>query len=390
MKRIAVASIDNIHNFGDDILGTTTAWIIENFTDSEVIRMQFSPGKESELRTMPITFLASALLLHATGKLPESAMKHFIRNKGVKIRTYKYYSRMLSSCDGIVTAVGMFKFTSQDHSYLFNTLCETATKLNKPLCISAASICDKDETSILCNQLFDCFNYPALKMITTRDGIDGLRRLNDSLSEREIIRDYVGDPALWIPEVYSIIPPKNREVIGIGLLRKNIFQSYRGPNSISENRLIEVYIELIEEFKKRGIKWQLFCNGMAGDYNVGVEILERLGLPEDYLAKCPENAEDLINTISKYKAVVGGRFHSCLISYALDIPVIGMDWDNKLRCFFNSTNRAGYLVDEDHLDGEYIAETVLKAGEEKYDPSIRDDLKQRTKKYLVEFVNSIC
>ncbi len=389
MKTIGVVCVDNINNCGDEILGAATDYIITHFTDADVCRIQFTPGKESVGRPYPLSFMLSALLFRVSASDPKSRLSFYVRDLGARIRTKNYYDHCFSRCDGIVTAVGMFKYSSQDFSYFFHSVTNRAARRHVPVYISAASIekpSESDDERYL--QLRSSLNNE-VKMITTRDGREGVKVLESYLESDGVIYDYVGDPALWIPEVYGIRKCGDRDTIGVGLLRKNIFQQYKGSKTITESRMLQVYCEVIEELEKRGIKWQLFSNGMKEDYEVGIEVLNCLGVSSSCLAERPRNARELIETISGYSAVIGGRFHSCLIPYSIDIPVIGMNWDDKLLRFFSTTGREAFLIDEQNMNGRYIVDKICEARCCSYDISQREMLKEKTKDYLIRFVEEI-
>ena len=69
-----------------------------------------------------------------------------------------------------------------------------------------------------------------------------------------------------MPEIFDI-HKQSSNIIGIGLIRRNIYQSY--GNKFSNEQLLNVYKQLIKELDKRNQEWLLFCNGMPDDYNFG-------------------------------------------------------------------------------------------------------------------------
>ena len=194
-------------------------------------------------------------------------------------------------------------------------------------------------------------------MITTRDGVKGVDRLKSFyVHNSDIILDYVGDPALYIPEKY-IISKRHTGRIGIGLIRSHIFKDY-SKVSVDEEAL---YISIINELEKRKYDWVLFCNGMEIDYNLGKRILKRLNLSSDKLLPRPSCGQDLVDIISSFQAVFCARFHACVTAFSTGIPFVGLVWDDKIR-FFAETMRVEYLFcDLNELDGFSIVNKLENA-----------------------------
>ena len=305
-----------------------------------------------------------------------------------RVRLTRFFTNEFSGLDGIVTAVGALKFSTQDFSFIFKILTEVATSLDIPVFFSAASIEKPNNGDWRYHQLVEALNMPCVKIITTRDGIDGVSRLSSGyVLNPDIVIDYVGDPALLIPDVYKIpLHFDNRDnLVGIGLVRRNIYKDY-GTDSIDEEM---IYISLIRELDKRGIDWVMFCNGMKADYAMGKHILSKLNLPSDKLLPRPLSAESYIDMIQHFDVIFCARFHACLTAYALGIPIVGLLWDDKLRFFAKIMGVEALFCEASQLDGVSISDKIIEAIDYDYDKSNLELYKHKTIDSIRMFCKSI-
>lgn len=306
-----------------------------------------------------------------------------------KIKLKSYYNKIIKKADKIVLPIGMLKFSSQNFSYVFDLITKIAEKYNKPILMSAMSIANPDENDLRYIQLKNAINRSSVWGITTRDGVDGLERLRKYyLTNEKIFSDYVGDPALWIPEVYGFdktMKTHERKIIGVNLIRKGIYASYK-EEVFSEEQLLSFYKELVKELEKRNYQWEFFCNGMNEDYQVGKEILSTLGLPLTKLAPIPSNADEYVNIVNKYNAVLGARLHSCITSVSLDIPVSGLLWDNKLHYFSKTMGIRHLFSTVKELKANLVVDKIESAISNRIDIENRDHYKNKTLSSIKKFI----
>lgn len=384
---IGIFSLETINNAGDEILGETTQWLVHQNADKiNVRRIQFSPDKHLLIGKYPVQLFLCKIIRIFADIFPQGNFKYKLLNAAYKIKLSRYYHDEMKQLDGVITAIGMLKFTTQNFSYLYDLLLKEAGMLRLPVMISAASIAEKNDEDWRCEQLKEVVKNPSLKIITTRDGRQGLERLKKEYPVRsDVFCDYVGDPALWIPEVYNVRKADGKRCIGINVIRSNIYLSYGGHTS--EDEMFDFYVKMISALYKKGESFKLFCNGITDDYEVGKKILQRLNLSDDYLCPKPENAKQFFSVISQFDIVFGARLHACLSSYALDIPVIGLLWDDKLRFFSDNAGIKNYFLEENQLIGEKAAELLINSRKYIYDHNIRDHYKNRTKESIGKFLN---
>lgn len=253
----------------------------------------------------------------------------------------------------------------------------------------AMNIQKYDDTSVRCKRLKKFANYENVKIISSRDGEYGVNRLNkDYIYNKKIKILPVGDPALWIPECYKINKSDNNNIVGINIIREGIFKDYSGD--ISENRVIKFYCELINAFENKNIPYKLFTNGMTDDYKTACNILRKLD-KNDKVSEIivPKNDLDNVKIISNFNKIVGARLHACICAYALDIPVVGFIWDEKLKHFALCNKIEDNFVSDKEFIADIVVNKLETTDENCYNNKIRNNWKQLTLDSIRQFFNII-
>lgn len=395
MKRtVAVISINNISNIGDELLESTTINLLnlsDKSGDLNYKSVQLLPTRRDLIPRYFLNCIIGKGLFMLSNALPICDLKYRLKNMGFIVKSKKYFMDNLKGVDAVVYAVGMLKYTTQDQSYSIDIINKIANKLKLPVMMSAMSIQKSDLNDWRCRQLIKAINYDNIKMITTRDNEEELAVLqNEYINNSFSIKSAcVGDPALWTPETYGVrrVNGENNDLIGIGLIRLGIFEDY--GTDIGKEEVFQFYKDLISNLENQHENWALFCNGMQEDYEVGQRLLKELGLSSDRLLSRPEKVSDLLCILSKFSCVFGARLHSCITSYALGIPLVGLVWDNKLRAFSKKIKWEDNFVEPADFDADVVFEKLINVRGEKYDIELFERLKMSTFNAIKEFVNDI-
>ena len=186
---------------------------------------------------------------------------------------------------------------------------------------------------------------------------------------------------------YNIQRITKKKKVGVNLIRKNIYQSYK-EGFVSEENMLKFYEEIIRELESRGYDWELFCNGMECDYSVGLELLEKMNLPQNKLAPLPKTGKELASLISGYKCVFGARLHACITSFSFGIPVVGLLWDNKLDFFSKTMDIRNFFIEIDGLNGKNVVDKMERAMLHTYDFHKRNEYKQKTLSTIRNFISA--
>ena len=388
MKRITIFALENIGNGGDEMLGDTTIYHLNKIGNYSIKRKQLIPlYKELGLAYIVDWGIGSGLI-RLSYKLGGENIAHRLFDIGYKISNFRYLWKATKDTDCIIYAVGMLKYSTQDFSHVFDLINRIATYRHIPVLMSAMSIEKPNEKDWRFKQLVRAVNRECVKIITTRDGIGGLERLRKYYIKRpNIVSDYVGDPALWASECYEIKKKENngKKILGIGLIRTDIYEDYEG--GLTKSQLKDFYRRVVAHFlRSEKTLFKLFCNGTDSDYAFGKELIEEFNLPQDQLLPKPKTARELVHLISGFDVVFGARLHACITSVSLGIPVSGLLWDNKLDFFSKSVGIREYFSSTEDVKDLKALSNIENSFAYKYDHKAILQLKNKTHKYILEFI----
>lgn len=230
------------------------------------------------------------------------------------------------------------------------------------------------------------FHMPQIKQITTRGDIGKLEKyIADSKPYPPAL---VFDPAIWVNEAYCIERNPKSEIIGIGLIRPEIFEERK--TDISENQVENMYIGIIEELEKRNYQWQFFTNGLYGEYRFGVQLLKKMGRSKrKYIGSHIFSARKLVKKIAGYQAVIAARMHANIIATSLGIPSVGLVWNDKMNMFAEMIGcEERYIPPERLMEAEYITNQMEAAMREGYDMERIEAMKKTTMHTIQNIVQS--
>lgn len=387
---IKVLNISNNNNMGDIILGETAVFLVNSLLQEQgdsknvVERIEVIPCK-SDLLKHHFFDLLFGRAVQLFSLLFKNNTQYRIYNVGAKIKASNYYKRQFKNADAIIIAEGAFKYSLQDFSYYFEIINKIATKRHIPVMLNAMSIEKANSTDYRYHQLKRVANMDSVKLITTRDGAAGVDMLIKDYGITLSKCAYVGDTAFWIPECYNICRNEKSTIYGIGIMAPDVF--VQNGFDLPENNVRAFYIDLIRCLQKRNIDFRLFTNGLGGDYDFTLELIDEMKLDQNLLLDKPNSPFDFINMISGFKAIIGARMHACITAFSLGVPLVGLVWHNKLKAFAKTMILDEYFFDSDNLNPDLIIQKMLEASYSDLQLSQREFYKNRTRDYIYEFLS---
>ena len=389
-EKVLLFALENINNVGEELLRETTEYLVKTSSDNVEIKIaQFRPSNKYIKNRFKVTHRISSYVRRISQHFHGNNAYRLL-NLSYKVKYTRYFEEQIKLADRVVTSVGMFKYSTQDFSYIYHLVAKICQKYHKPLMISAPSLEDYNPNDWRSVQLVKTANIPSVKMITTRDGIAGLNTLtNCYLVNNEFQYDNVADPALWIPECYHV--KRNHSIsstpyIGINVIRKGIFDDYN--KTFTDEELFLLYAGLIKQIEKRGWRWAVYSNGMPQDIEVIKELHSSLNFSKDHILKRPQNAKEFIEMVKGFDAVFGSRLHSCITAVSLGVPVVGFIWDNKLRYFAETMNRQSFFFEPKDMSADNIVNALELAMKSGYDFTTIDNLKEKTLSSIQKFLET--
>ena len=393
MKKVAVIGLYAIKNAGDNILCEATQYLIKQKNpEVQIVEVDVNPRIKSYKGLELIPFWISKVLIRVSGSIfkyeNSSRFRYYYEYFMWWLKINHKFKTQLKDVDAIVFAGGGFlKFRTQGLNYYVEQIMKIARKNNIPVMMNGVGIEGYSETDIRCQRLKKAINQDCFKVITPRDDIDTLK--NNYIVNPNIKIAHVGDPALWVPECYNMKRNENpSNVVGINVIRGRVYQAY--GNTLSEFELLNFYKKLVQGVEERGWDWVLFSNGMAADQKFGAMLLRALGCSDRRkILPTANNSVEFLEQIRSFKLVFGARLHACITSYALDVPVVGLIWSEKLRIFADVIGKKDSFFEENELNIDNILDAMEREMNSNYDKTIRDDLRTRTKNYLEMFMDML-
>jgi polysaccharide pyruvyl transferase WcaK-like protein len=303
-----------------------------------------------------------------------------------------YFDERIRDLDAIVfTGGGFIKYKTQGLNYIDELILTTARRRGIPVMMNAVGVEGYSETDIRCQRLKRALNFDNVKVITTRDDIDTLD--NRYITNPDTITERVGDPVFWLGDMEIVERsagdradrPGNR--IGINLINPQNFSAYGGD--ISPDAVINFYRNLIAELQWLDADFFLFSNGMTVDQTFGRSLVATMNLRSDQLAHRPTTSAEFVNLVAGFDIILSGRMHAGITAYAIDVPVVGLIWGEKLQFLTEITGLRDRYFTEHELDFTKIARMLVSNDLPQPDLQRRTELRERTRRRLAAFVESV-
>lgn len=302
-----------------------------------------------------------------------------------------YFKERIKDVDAIVFAGGGFiKYKTQGLNYIDELILDAARRRDIPVMMNAVGVEGYSETDIRCQRLKKALNADNVKVITTRDDVDTLR--DRYITNPAIHIQRVGDPVFWLGEMEMLERPRRtgsptRPRIGVNLLNPANFSVYGGD--LSPDAVVNFYRNLIAELKRLDADFLLFSNGMTVDQTFGQSLVDTMNLRPDQLIHRPTTSAEFVDLVAGFDIILSARMHAGITAYALDVPVVGLIWGEKLQFLTRITGLRDRYFDEHELDPVHIAGLLARNDLPEPDYARRDELRERTRRQLVAFVESL-
>lgn len=283
---------------------------------------------------------------------------------------------------------GIIKYKYQKFYDYIDKITNLAEKHHILVLFHAVGVEGYDNSDIKCMQLKNALNRSCVKSITVRDDIETLNKYY--IANPDIYTKKIADSAVWANNVYHV---KKTEcnLIGLGVIREGIFES--NGIDIERNKIFELWSKIIFELEQKQQEWEIFTNGWSSDMKFAINLMKYLDRESEIDSKIitpPENAQELINTIYKFKGIIAGRLHANIISYSLGIPSIGIVWNNKCKLWGETIGYPERFFEVNEFIPQKIVNQCLQSIDEGYQKTNKKNLnntcyfslKEALKKYL--------
>lgn len=339
-------------NYGDPIIAHCTEWLYKKYKSfGSIQRLSLD---YSQKHCHPSFFH------HIRNKAFRFVKPNSCINYGLYYDSISYFQKNLKNVNLIVAVGGgLIKFKAQHLHEHLSALIEVAQEKGIDIVLNAVGVEGYDKDDERCQFLRKRLNYSCIKHISVRDDINTLINYYLDKNHTSTISK-VSDPAVWAAEAYNIKREENTGTIGIGIARGNLFKDYN--LNFSEEQVLGLYLDIIVQLHSIKKKIILFTNGLASDNKQLFKVLNLLqmkGLNIDYAI--PSSPQSLVEIISSFDAIIATRLHSCIVAYSLNIPAIGLVWNDKLSFWGNNIGVPDNYITIENFTSPYIIDKLEKA-----------------------------
>lgn len=377
-RRLIFVGLYNDTNLGDPIIAYSTEWLISQYVElsNKSIRLDLFP---------------KCSMFNRLKKIVNKIVDYNMYLSDYEHSLYKYYKCNINENDlVVVVGGGLIKYKYQYFYLALINLLKASMDKKANVVFNSLGIEGFDEKSLKCQRLkqtmIAAMDNKCLIYISTRDDIKTLHEkyLNSS---PQIPCLKVADPAVWCADAFNISRKVNSDIIGVGIIRGGIF--YSNGIDYSSDKLQKLYIDIVKRLIENNNKVVLFTNGTTDDNLFAKAIYKKLVKEEGVECELdlPKSAFDLIYNISKFKGIIAGRLHSCIIAYSLNVPAIGLVWNDKLTMFGENIGLLDNFITYDNFSSSYIVDRLKIAINEGYNHDIYKKFKQTIKDSIKEICN---
>lgn len=294
---------------------------------------------------------------------------------GERQKLADYFRKELVDVDlVVVVGGGLIEWKNNEYQNSLFVLSDVARELGKPVIINAVGcVGGYDIKDPRCRRMKAALTSDSVKHISVRDHVE---TMNQFLDHRQAVPQ-VADSAVWVADAYDISKKTDSNIIGIGLIRGSIYESY--GHNYKKSEMFERYQQIIQELEARGYQWKLFSNGFEVDQQIGEDLLSFMGRSSEYLMPRPESVQEVLHNIAQFRGIVTYRLHSCISAYSLEVPFIAISWNNKADEFLRLIGYPERVFSFSQADAIKVVDALEKSIEDGYDAASREKIRQKSK-----------
>lgn len=265
----------------------------------------------------------------------------------------------IAGCDMIIfPGGGIFGLSYLNFFKYLDMITRIAEDHNIPVVFSSLGINNMDATAENEQQLSELLKRSCIKAISVRENPELFRHYAKDCSF-EIVP--VCDPAVWTKYVYNHeikkvrIEKKNsgNRTIGINVVRGGLFKANNRAWTLGTE---EAYLcEIKRLLEDEGINVCFFTNGTSLDNNAMAYFAQKYEVPDEQLIY-PNTTRELVETIAGFDAVIAIRMHASITSYALDVPSINLEWNDKILFFYKNIGYPDRAIPLEECTAELVFE----------------------------------
>ena len=335
-NKIVVIGVKYDSNLGDFLLGDCLCYLLSREIPCAQIDYIDMRGRNTvdkfENDVMAPSMHLYKRIRHLGGRILRSCFPR--RSLKDEAALKAFFEQHLSDASVVVFAGGgIIEYKHYQSDLYIQVITAIAKERHIPVVFNAVGMLDhfnaRDKRA---QALRGILQNPNVKFIGVRENVSWMETWVDHKKNVQL----VCDPACFASGAYDIKKDNTSNLVGIGLIRPDIFRDFNG--TFTECETADLYASVVKEFLSQGYQCELFTNGYKGDVSLAELMCSRhpdlLYLKDS--VKNPIHAKELVETVSRYKMVFSARMHAAITSYALGIPCVTLCWADKIKAFYEN------------------------------------------------------
>ena len=176
-----------------------------------------------------------------------------------------------------------------------------------------------------------------VESIVCRDGntYSLIKEIGEEEVDQKIICSF--DSGLYLDRCDALV--RRTDTVGLGVIAPSVLKTVTPQHPMSDaSQAIQWWDVLIEELARKigADHIEIFSNGSAVDNAFAHSLWQALShkYPGLSVFTSIRSSSDLIQRVGSYKALAAYRMHAAVTAMALDVPVVGFEWDPKVLQMF--------------------------------------------------------
>ncbi len=286
--------------------------------------------------------------------------------KNTKIENYEIRKMNLKQIDpSLVTTSdiiffaggGLFGLSYLNFFDYLDEITALADQKNIPVIFSSIGVNNMDATEETEEKLKTIINRKCIKQIAVRENMELFKKFASKRKDLKITQ--VCDPAVWTKYIYFHDNSKEKEsnpIIGINVVRGGLFKDNNKSWVLKDE--LEYLNSLKEVCEKNHIDYRFYTNGSFLDNNALHYFAKEYHIEENKLI-FPQSTREFVETVNSFDAIAAIRMHSAIVSYSLDIPSVGLIWNDKIPLFYKYIGRENDAISLENWKASDVFDKLL-------------------------------
>lgn len=349
-KRIAVCGVRYSANLGDGVISDCLQWLIPQvLPGSKVTHLDLAGRTEFGEETISGRRQKLRFLL-ALPRSVQNAIVRLLLGRKIRRELMPQWQQQLIDCDGCLIGGGqLLSDADLNFPLKIDGLIRAIDRAGIPLSIYACGVTSGGGAGAMI--LTRCLANRRVKAVYLRDHKSIQAAAGFGIHDPILAYD----PAIHVAEAYRCngrSEPSDAFDVGINFTDPVNMAYSSGRELPYVDSLGETLVAVVTTLAARGLKVALFTNGAVEDEQFLDQTDAEAGLSQ--LANVtriqrPIEPNELVQSIHRMRSVIAHRLHTNIISFALQIPSIGLEWSQKVPHFFEMVGRGEFVVSKDDL-----------------------------------------